>query len=115
MLVDQHNSPTEILINVLRAIPTIPSDRLPEPLAKTNKEIRVKNSSAVAYKVKAGEYIQIIDVEGHQCSDFQAFLAEDLKNNLDLHLDPTVTRSLMSASYPAPGLMTSFIIKTQCH
>ena len=108
MLVDQHNSPTEILINVLRAIPTIPSERLPEPLAITNKEIRVKNSSAVAYKVKAGEYIQIIDVEGQQCSDFQAFLAEDLKNNLDLHLDPTVTRSQMLASYPAPGTHDKF-------
>ena len=108
MLVDQHDAPTEILINVLRAIPTNPSDRLPEPLAKTNKEIRVKNSSAVAYKVKAGEYIQIIDVEGQQCSDFQAFLTEDLKNNLYLHLNPTITRSLMSASYPAPGTHDKF-------
>ena len=55
MLVDQQNSPTEILINVSRSNPTIPSERLPEPLAKPTKEIRVKDSSAVAYKVKAGE------------------------------------------------------------
>ena len=34
MLVDQQNSPTEILINVSRSNPTIPSERLPEPLAK---------------------------------------------------------------------------------
>ena len=33
MLVDEQNSPTEILINVLRKNPTNPSDRLPEPLA----------------------------------------------------------------------------------
>ena len=108
MQVDQQNSPTEILINVLRKNPTKPSDRLPEPLAKPSKEIRVKDSSAVAYKVKAGQYIQIIDVEGQQCSDFQAFLVEDLNNNEELCLDPTVTRSQMLASYPAPGTHDKF-------
>ena len=108
MQVDQQNSPTEILINVLRKNPTNPSDRLPEPLAKSLKEIRVKDSSAVAYKVKAGQYIQIIDVEGQQCSDFQAFLVEDLNNNEELCLDPTVTRSQMLASYPAPGTHDKF-------
>ena len=108
MQVDHQNSPTEILINVQRKNPTKPSDRLPEPLAKPSKEIRVKDSSAVAYKVKAGQYIQIIDVEGQQCSDFQAFLVEDLKNNEELCLDPTVTRSQMLASYPAPGTHDKF-------
>ena len=108
MLVDEQNSPTEILINVLRKNPTNPSDRLPEPLAKPSKEIRVKDSSAVAYKVKAGQYIQIIDVEGQQCSDFQAFLVADLNNNEELCLDPTVTRSQMLASYPAPGTHDKF-------
>ena len=108
MLVDQQNSPTEVLINVLRKNPTKPSERLPEPLAKPSKEIRVKDSTAVAYKVKAGEYIQIIDVEGQQCSDFQAFLVEDLNNNVELCLDPTVTRSQMLASYPAPGTHDKF-------
>ena len=108
MQVDQQNSPTEILINVLRKNPSNPSDRLPEPLAKALKEIRVKDSSAVAYKVKAGQYIQIIDVEGQQCSDFQAFLVEDLNNNEELCLDPTVTRSQMLASYPAPGTHDKF-------
>jgi aminomethyltransferase len=108
MTVDKQNSPTEILINVSRSNPTIPSERLPEPLAKTSKEIRVNHSSAVAYKVKAGEYIQVIDVEGQQCSDFQAFLQEDLNNNIELCLDPTVTRSQMMASYPAPGTHDKF-------
>ncbi len=108
MLVDQQNSPTEILINVLRKNPTKPSERLPEALAKPSQEIRVKDSTAVAYKVKAGEYIQIIDVEGQQCSDFQAFLVQDLNNNVELCLDPTVTRSQMLASYPAPGTHDKF-------
>ncbi|MDB4139689.1 aminomethyltransferase family protein [Candidatus Thioglobus sp.] len=108
MIVDKQNSPTEILINVSRSNPTIPSERLPEPLAKITKEIRVKDSSAVAYKVKAGEYIQVIDVEGQQCSDFQAFIEDDLNNNIELCLDPTVTRSQMLASYPAPGTHDKF-------
>ena len=108
MIVDKQNSPTEILINVSRSNPSSPSERLPEPLAKASKEIRISNSSAVAYKVKAGEYIQIIDVEGQQCSDFQAFLEEDLKNNLEFCLDPTVTRSQMQSSYPAPGTHDKF-------
>ena len=108
MIVDKQNSPTEILINVLRSTPSNPSERIPQPLAKVSKEIRINNSSAVAYKVKAGEYIQIIDVEGQQCSDFQAFLEDDLKNNLELCLDPTVTRSQMFASYPAPGTHDKF-------
>ena len=108
MIIDDHDSPTEILINISRANPTKPSERLPEPLAKTKKEIRVKNSSAMAYKVKAGEYIQIIDVEGHQCSDFQAFLVQDLKNNEEFNLDPTVTRSHMLKSYPEPGCHDKF-------
>ena len=34
MIVDEHDAPTEILINVSRANPTKPSERLPEPLAK---------------------------------------------------------------------------------
>ena len=108
MIVDEHDSPTEILINISRVNPTKPSERLPEPLAKNAQEIRVNNSTAVAYKVKAGEYIQVIDVEGQQCSDFQAFLVEDLKNNRELNLDPTVTRSHMLKSYPEPGCHDKF-------
>ncbi|MDC0238940.1 aminomethyltransferase family protein [Candidatus Thioglobus sp.] len=108
MIVDEHDAPTEILINVSRANPTKPSERLPEPLAKNAQEIRVNKSTAVAYKVKAGEYIQVIDVEGQQCSDFQAFLVEDLKNNRELNLDPTVTRSHMLKSYPEPGCHDKF-------
>ena len=36
---------------------------LPEPLAEPKFEVRVKKATASAYHVKAGEYIQIIDVE----------------------------------------------------
>ena len=53
--------------------------RLPEPLADPLLDLQVDRASAPAYEVKAGEYIQIIDVEGRQCSDFLAFNAPKLQ------------------------------------
>jgi len=108
MLVDQQSTPTEILINVTRANPKAKEDCLPEQLAEAIQDFRIPHSSAQSYKVKAGQYIQIIDVQGQQCSDFQAFSVEDLKNGVESALDPTVTRSLMFLSYPAPGTHDKF-------
>ena len=46
---------------------------LPEPLSKPKREIRIRAATASAYTVSKGDYIQIIDVAGRQCSDFIAF------------------------------------------
>ena len=46
---------------------------LPAPLAEPRLDFRVDKASALAYEVREGEYIQIIDVQGKQCSDFLAF------------------------------------------
>ncbi len=54
--------------------------------------------------MRAGEFIQIIDVAGRQCTDFQAFSARKVDKGLDLALDSTVTRTLLGRSYPTPGL-----------
>ena len=108
MPVDKQTAPTEILINVNRANPKQKEDCLPEPLAEPAQDFRVPHSSAKSYTVKAGQYIQIIDVQGQQCSDFQAFSVEQLKNGVEATLDPTVTRSLMLSSYPAPGVYDKF-------
>ena len=108
MVVDQQSTPTEILINVTRINPKNKEDCLPEPLAEVVQDFRIPHSSAKSYTVKAGQYIQIIDVQGHQCSDFQAFSVKDLKNGVELTIDPTVTRSLMLSSYPAPGVHDKF-------
>ena len=43
------------------------------PLAEPRLDFRVDLASALAYEVREGEYIQIIDVKGRQCSDFLAF------------------------------------------
>jgi aminomethyltransferase len=77
---------------------------LPEPLADPLQDIRVNNSTAEAYFVRAGEYIQIIDVAGRQCTDFQCFHARKLDKGVEHPLDVTTTRSLMGQSYPHPGL-----------
>ena len=42
MIVDEQDSPTEILINVSRVNPTKPSERLPEPLAKTKRKLGLR-------------------------------------------------------------------------
>ena len=55
---------------------------LPEPLADARQEFRVAAATAVAYVVKAGEYIQVIDVAGRQCTDFQCFSARKLDKGL---------------------------------
>ncbi len=55
---------------------------LPEPLADPLQDIRVNQSTAEAYIVRAGEYIQIIDVAGRQCTDFQCFRRAETRQGL---------------------------------
>ncbi len=56
--------------------------------------------TAIAYTVRAAQYIQIIDVRGQQCSDFLAFALDDLTEELD----STVTRTLNGLAVPQVGL-----------
>jgi aminomethyltransferase len=79
---------------------------LPEPLADPLQDIRVHKATAGAYVVRAGEYIQIIDVAGRQCTDFQCFSARKLDKGVEHPLDVTTTRSLVGQSYPLPGLFS---------
>ncbi len=79
-------------------------DLLPEPLADPLQDIRIRAATATAYLVRAGEYIQVIDVSGRQCTDFQALAARKVDKGLNLALDSTVTRTLLGRSYPMPGL-----------
>ena len=43
------------------------------PLAAPLSDIRIKAATAITFRVKAGQYIQIMDIDGRQCSDFLAF------------------------------------------
>jgi aminomethyltransferase len=100
---------SDILLEVRRAAPTGgPEPSLPEPLAEPRLDFRVDRASALAYEVRAGEHIQIIDVQGRQCSDFLAFNESKLQQGKERGLDSTATRSLMGNAYPRPGLHGKF-------
>lgn len=101
--------PTELIVFIRRSTAAHGGGRaLPEPLADARTDLKVARRTAEAYQVAAGEYIQVIDVEGRQCSDFQCFDTAKLERNLERGLDATTTRSLMGAAYPRPGLHAKF-------
>ena len=81
---------------------------LPDPLADPIADIRVHTQTAEAFFVKAGDYIQIIDVDGRQCTDFECFSARKLDKGIEHALDVTTTRTLMGHAYPMPGLHAKY-------
>ena len=109
MKVYEHSPPTDIAITVKRSRvdPGLPAS-LPPLLADPRLDFRISRASARSYEVKAGDYIQVIDVAGRQCTDFLAFHRADLDRGVERGLDATTTRSLMGAAYPSPGLASKF-------
>ena len=100
---------SDLELVVARTRPVSDTDPvLPDPLAEPRLDFQVDRASALAYEVKAGEYIQIVDVRGRQCSDFLAFNAPKLDAGKERGLDSTATRSLMGSAYPQPGLYSKF-------
>jgi aminomethyltransferase len=105
MAPENQDTATDIELRIMRADKRQDYvDLLPEPLADPLQDIRIKAATASAYVVRAGEYIQVIDVSGRQCTDFQALSARKVEKGMDLALDSTVTRTLLGRSYPMPGL-----------
>jgi aminomethyltransferase len=108
-IVDGAPPPSDLVIEVRRSQPRTHEElELPPPLAEPRIDLRIDRSTARSYEVKAGEFIQVIDVEGRQCSDFLAFHRRKLEDGLERGLDATVTRTLMGRAYPAPGLSGKF-------
>jgi aminomethyltransferase len=108
-LIDGDVPATELLVEVRRASPRPRGElELPPPLATPRLDFRIDPASALSYQVRAGEYIQIIDVKGKQCSDFLAFHRAKLEAGVERGLDSTVTRTLMGNAYPTPGLQGKF-------
>jgi len=109
MPVDEQMPPTALAVHVVRTRDrelTEPS--LPEPLADPRLELRVNRCTAGQFTVRAGEYIQIIDVAGRECSDFLAFSAAGLDQGKERHIDMTTTRTLIGSGYPGPGLYAKY-------
>jgi aminomethyltransferase len=108
-VIDGDQPATELRIEIRRANPK-PRDayELPPPLAEPRLDLHIDAATARSYEVKAGEYIQVIDVQGRQCSDFLAFHSHRLQEGLERGLDATVTRTLMGSAYPQPGLYGKF-------
>ncbi len=97
-------TPIEIRIRRSRLIRDYLS-ALPEPIADPIEDIRIRAATASAYFVRAGEFIQIIDVYGGSAMHrFPGLCRTQGGWGLDLALDSTVTRTLLGRSYPAPGL-----------
>ena len=109
MTVDAQDPPSEIAVTVQRARVAPEIERpLPPPLADARLDFRIPKGTVSAYEVRAGEFIQIIDVEGRECSDFQAFHRGDLDRGVVRDLDPTTTRYIMGSLYPGPGLHSKY-------
>jgi len=107
MSVDEHSPVTEVELTVTYA--NLSEPPLPSPLATIKQELRIAHATARAYEVKKGEWIQIIDVSGKQCSDFIAFDKQALEQGVVLGLDATATRTVMGLNNPVPGLHSRYL------
>ena len=109
MAPDAQDTATPITLHLQRAkLREIGKFDLPDPLADPVLDLRVKSATAESYFVKAGDYIQIIDVEGRQCTDFQCFDARKLDKGIQHALDVTTSRTLMGHAYSMPGLHSKY-------
>lgn len=106
---ERQDTATPLTVKITRATPrTAGRFALPDPLADPLLDLRVKSATAEAYVVKAGEFLQILDVDGRQCTDFQCFDARKLDRGIVNPLDVTTTRTLMGHAYPNPGLHAKY-------
>ena len=116
MAPDAQDAPSDVVLFVRRARADPASGAgagkaaasVPDPLADALLDRRVRPGEANVYEVSAGQFIQILDVQGRECSDFQAFSRRALDAGLEREIDPTTTRSLSGSLYPTPGLYSKY-------
>ncbi len=100
---------TPITLEIHRATPRVTGlYDLPDPLADPVQDLRITKATARAFTVKAGEYIQIIDVDGRQMTDFQCFSARKLERGIQHPIDVTTSRTFMGHAYSMPGLHSKY-------
>ena len=109
MVPDAANPPSEIILYIRRAIPR-DRERLlpPPPLADPLQDCNLPPGSARAYEVRRGQFVQILDVQGRECSDFQAWDLRALERGIVRDIDPTTTRSMTGVAYPEPGIFSKY-------
>ena len=106
---DAQDTATSVTLTVQRANPAVVGRfDLPDPLADVLQDIRVASSTARAFVVKAGEFIQILDVDGRQMTDFQCFSRRKLDKGIEHPLDVTTSRTFMGHAYSMPGLHSKY-------
>lgn len=110
MAPDAQDAPTDIALYLRRAKPVLGKQGLapPEPLADPLCDLNILPGEAKGYEVRAGQYIQVLDVQGRECSDFQAFSHRALDKGLEREIDPTTCRSLLGTLYPMPGVASKY-------
>lgn len=109
MAPEAQDTATPLTLLIQRARPRMMGQfDLPDPLADPILDLRVKSATAESYFVKAGDYIQILDVDGRQCTDFQCFDARKLDKGIQHALDVTTSRTLMGHAYSMPGLHSKY-------
>ncbi len=107
---DCQDAPSELILYVKRSTPGHGKPEIgpPDPLADPLLDFNILPGNATAFEVRKGQFIQILDVKGRECSDFQAFSLRALDKGLEREIDPTTTRSLMGSLYPAPGIFSKY-------
>jgi len=109
MTVWDQTPPGGATLHVRRGRIRRPNDIAPaDPLAEPLLDMTVDIASARSFEVKAGDYIQVMDVAGRQCSDFVAFRKRERDRGLIRGLDATTTRTMNGHAYPTPGLHSKF-------
>jgi aminomethyltransferase len=110
MLPDAQDAPTDAVLYIRRARPRPTNEAVkpPAPLADALQDFNILPGEAKAYEVRAGQFIQVLDVQGRECSDFQAFALRALDRGLEREIDPTTTRSLTGTLYPTPGIYSKY-------
>ena len=84
-------------VEVQRA--SAPNRWLPDPLGEIRDEFTVDRATGRSYRLAKGEVVQIIDVDGRQCSDFMALRRSELDQGRERFIDSTVTRSLVASRF----------------
>lgn len=109
MIPEDQTPATDLAVTVRRATAShLLTPPLPAPLGEMVAEYRVDKCTALSYEVKEGQFIQIVDVAGRQCSDFVAFDARQLQKGRERGIDMTTTRTMLGSIYPGPGLASKF-------